>query len=64
MLLTGVRDYAIYMLDPHGYIVSWNTGQRGSRVIPPRRFSESTFHSFTPTKTERPVFPARRFAQR
>jgi PAS domain S-box-containing protein len=26
MLVTGVRDYAIYMLDPHGYIVSWNTG--------------------------------------
>ena len=26
LLLDGVRDYAIYMLDPDGLVVSWNTG--------------------------------------
>jgi PAS domain S-box-containing protein len=26
LLVTSVRDYAIYMLDPRGYVVSWNTG--------------------------------------
>lgn len=26
MLVQGVRDYAIYMLDPHGRISSWNAG--------------------------------------
>ncbi|MFM0672198.1 hybrid sensor histidine kinase/response regulator [Paraburkholderia sediminicola] len=26
LLVTSVRDYAIYMLDPSGTIVSWNTG--------------------------------------
>jgi PAS domain S-box-containing protein len=26
MLLDGVRDYAIFMMDPRGRIVSWNTG--------------------------------------
>src|SRR5215467_3482687 len=26
MLVQGVKDYAIYMLDPHGYITSWNSG--------------------------------------
>jgi PAS domain S-box-containing protein len=26
MLVQGVRDYAIYMLDPHGTITSWNSG--------------------------------------
>lgn len=26
MLLEGVRDYAIYMLDPRGRITSWNSG--------------------------------------
>lgn len=26
LLVSGVRDYAIFMLDPQGYIVSWNTG--------------------------------------
>ncbi len=26
LLVDGVKDYAIFMLDPKGYIVSWNTG--------------------------------------
>jgi len=28
LLVTSVRDYAIYMLDPAGYITSWNAGAR------------------------------------
>ena len=28
MLVQGVRDYAIYMLDTHGTITSWNSGAR------------------------------------
>lgn len=26
LLVKGIRDYAIFMLDAHGYIISWNTG--------------------------------------
>lgn len=26
LLIQGVRDYGIFMLDPHGHIVSWNEG--------------------------------------
>jgi len=26
LLVTSVKDYAIYMLDPRGYVVSWNAG--------------------------------------
>ncbi|HEY0135653.1 MAG TPA: PAS domain-containing protein, partial [Nannocystis sp.] len=26
MLINGVRDYAIFLLDPNGYVVSWNPG--------------------------------------
>ena len=26
LLVTGVKDYAIYMLDPRGYVMSWNVG--------------------------------------
>src|SRR5690606_1939250 len=26
LLVSGVRDYAIYMLDPDGTVVSWNNG--------------------------------------
>ena len=25
-LITGISDYAIYMLDPNGYVSSWNAG--------------------------------------
>jgi PAS domain S-box-containing protein len=26
LMLSGVKDYAIYMLDPEGHVVSWNAG--------------------------------------
>lgn len=26
MLLDGVRDYAIFMIDPEGQVVNWNVG--------------------------------------
>jgi PAS domain S-box-containing protein len=26
VVLAGVQDYAIFMLDPHGTVISWNTG--------------------------------------
>src|SRR5437870_8642014 len=26
LLVEGVREYAIFMLDPQGYIVTWNAG--------------------------------------
>lgn len=26
LMVEGTRDYAIFMLDPNGYVVSWNTG--------------------------------------
>jgi PAS domain S-box-containing protein len=26
LLVEGVKDYAIFMLDPHGYVASWNNG--------------------------------------
>ena len=28
LLVEGVKDYAIFMLDPHGYITTWNEGAR------------------------------------
>ncbi len=28
LLVAGVKDYAIYMIDPNGYIVNWNEGAK------------------------------------
>jgi PAS domain S-box-containing protein len=44
LLLDGVKDYAIYMLDPRGYVISWNTGAArikgyGSEEILGKHFS-------------------------
>jgi len=27
LLVQGVTDYAIYMLDPQGHVTNWNTGE-------------------------------------
>ena len=42
MLVQGVTDYAIYMLDPDGRVSNWNAGRRRrSRAMPPTRSSAS-----------------------
>ena len=28
LLIEAVADYAIYMLDPDGFVISWNAGAR------------------------------------
>src|SRR5260370_39299225 len=35
LMLSGVEDYAIYMLDPEGRVVSWNAGPSASKGIGP-----------------------------
>ncbi len=37
MLLDGIKDYAVYMLDRDGRVASWN-----ARAIQPKRLSVST----------------------
>ncbi len=35
LLVEGVSDYGIYMLDPQGYVVSWNVGARNVKGYQP-----------------------------
>src|SRR4051812_5040682 len=44
LLVEGVRDYAIFMLDPSGRIVSWN---RGAEALKQYRADEIIGHSFS-----------------
>jgi PAS domain S-box-containing protein len=46
ILVEGVTDYAIYMLDPSGVVSNWNKVQSGSRATSPRRSWVSIFRSF------------------
>ena len=41
LLVSGVTDYALYMLDPNGMVASWNAGARASRATRPRKSSDS-----------------------
>jgi len=40
VLLEGVRDYAIYMLDTEGHVRTWNDGTRVSKATARRRSSD------------------------
>jgi len=37
LLVEGVKDYAIFMLDPEGRVASWNEGASASRATKRRR---------------------------
>ena len=53
ILLEGIEDYAIFMLDPEGRVTSWNTGaQRINGYRPEEIIGESFERFFTPEDLE------------
>ncbi|MEZ0497392.1 PAS domain S-box protein [Sphingomonas sp. IW22] len=46
MLVEGVRDHAIYMLDPHGRITSWNSGAQAIKGYEEREVLGQHFSLF------------------
>ena len=48
LLVTAVRDYAIFMLDPSGHVVSWNAGARRIKGYPAREIIGQHFRVFYP----------------
>ncbi len=57
LLVDGVRDYAIFMLDPAGNVVSWNTGAekiKGYRADEILGHHFSCFYSHEDIESERP----------
>ncbi len=66
MLIQGVRDYAIFLLDPDGHVISWNPGAERIKGYTAREILGSHFSRFyTPEdlaagKTERELVIARR----
>ena len=65
LLVQGVTDYAIYMLDPHGHVVELERrrpAHQGLRA--PTRSSASISRASTPTRTARPACPSARSGHR
>ena len=46
ILVGGVTDYAIYMLDPHGLVVSWNAGAERIKGYAPEEIIGDHFSRF------------------
>lgn len=46
MLVESVRDYAIFMLDPHGHVASWNEGARHLKGYDPGEIIGRHFSCF------------------
>ncbi|MDB5687361.1 MAG: Histidine kinase [Rhizorhabdus sp.] len=46
LLVQSVTDYAIYMLDPNGYVSSWNTGAQRIKGYSPQEIIGNHFSSF------------------
>ena len=59
LLVSGVRDYAIFMLDPHGRVVSWNEGARRIKGYNPREAIGLPLSAFLPPEEGDPDTRAR-----
>ena len=52
LLVNGVTDYALYMLDPRAMVTNWNAGGRAHQGLPAaKRSSASTSRASTPMPT-------------
>jgi PAS domain S-box-containing protein len=59
LLVEGVRDYAIFMLDPTGHVASWNSGARLIKGYAPHEIIGRHFSIFYPPEDIRDQKPER-----
>jgi PAS domain S-box-containing protein len=57
LIVDGVKDYAIFMLDPSGYVVSWNTGARATKGYEAGEIIGRHFSVFYPPDVAATGFP-------
>jgi len=57
LIVDGVKDYAIFMLDPSGYIVSWNTGAKATKGYEAHEIIGKHFSVFYPPEVAATGFP-------
>jgi hypothetical protein len=59
LLVDGVKDYAIFMLDPTGRVVTWNEGAQRIKGYRPREIIGQSFEKFYPDEDIANGKPAR-----
>ncbi|NYZ12317.1 PAS domain S-box protein [Azospirillum sp. RWY-5-1] len=63
LLVDSIHDYAIYMLDPQGYVVSWNPGAQRLKGYSPDEIIGEHFSHFFPAEDRRDGLPQRMLAK-
>src|SRR5437588_8020870 len=63
LLVEGVREYAIFMLDPQGYVVTWNSGAERIKGYSSDEIIGQHFSRFYPPEDVKSGQPARELAQ-
>jgi PAS domain S-box-containing protein len=62
LLVAAVEDYAIFMLDPTGHIVSWNAGAQRSKLYTAEEIIGQHFRVFYPTALQSARHPENELA--
>ncbi|VTU13526.1 PAS domain-containing hybrid sensor histidine kinase/response regulator [Variovorax sp. RA8] len=57
LLMEGVKDYAIFMLDPSGHVVSWNAGARRFKGYEAHEIIGRHFSTFYPPDAQATGWP-------
>jgi PAS domain S-box-containing protein len=57
LMVDGVKDYAIFMLDPSGYVVTWNKGARANKGYEAHEIIGKHFSVFYPPEVSATGFP-------
>ena len=58
-LVDSVKDYAIFVLDPQGYIMTWNEGARRFKLYDPAEIIGKHFSVFYPESDKKSGKPAK-----
>lgn len=57
LLIEGVKEYAIFMVDPNGYVISWNEGAKRLKKYEEREILGKHFSIFYPEEKRRLEYP-------
>ncbi len=63
LLVEGVHDYAIFMLDPEGHVMSWNNGARRIKGYEQDEIVGRHFSIFYPEQAKEAAVPTKLLAQ-
>jgi PAS domain S-box-containing protein len=62
LLVEGIRDYAVFVLDPDGHVLTWNPGARNMKGYTEEEIVGEHFSKFYPTEAVQSGWPQRELA--